>query len=156
MHSHLIVMTFEREEEAPRVYDALQQMRGKSHLGLENAAAVTRDGRGRLAIYQRRELAPGGEGRNGDLISAAVTLLFGKVPDERLQALTKQGFDDRFREQVIQDLGNNSSAVLVLVTPDSQVDRGRLLGILTLFQGRVYETTLPLGVEAALAKGWEA
>ena len=30
MHSHLIVVTFEQEEDAPRVYDSLQQMRGLS------------------------------------------------------------------------------------------------------------------------------
>ena len=154
MHSHLIVATFEGEEEASRVYDALQQMRDRSRLGLDNAAAVIRDGLGRLSIYQKTELAP--DGKDHDLISTAIALLFGELSDERRQELTKRGVDERFRQQVAQDLASSTSAVLFLVTADSQVDRGRLLGILNLFQGRVYETTLPLGVETALVEVWEA
>ena len=37
----------------------------------------------------------------------------------------------------------------------TQVDRGRLFGILNLFNGQVFETTIPPKVEAALVKGWE-
>ena len=156
MHSHLIVMTFEREQGAPRVYDALQQMRGSPLLGLEHAAAVTKDSRGRLAVYQKRELPRAGVDPGDDLVNPAIALLFGDPPHEMVQALVEKGFDDRFREQMVQAMGEDSSALLFLVTRDSQVDRSRLLGILTLFKGRVFETTLPVEVETALAKGWEA
>ena len=156
MRSHLIVMTYEGEGEAARVYDALQRMRASPLLGLEHAATVTRDGQGRLAVTQRRERTPAGRGPGDDLTSSAITLLFGDPPDELVQVLIAKGFDGRYREQVAQAVGNNSSALLVLMTQDSQVDRTRLLGILTLFKGRVYETTLPLEVESALATGWEA
>jgi uncharacterized membrane protein len=149
-------MTFEGEEEAPSVCDALQRMRGSPLLGLENAIAVTKDGRGRLAVYQKRELSRAGVDPGSDLVSSAIALLFGNPPDEMVQALVEKGFDDRFREQVAQAMGDNSSALLFLVARDSQVDRSRLLDVLTLFKGRVFETTLPLEVEAALAKGWEA
>lgn len=156
MHSHLIVVTFDREEEAPSVYNALQKMRGSPLLGLEHAAAVTKDSRGRLSAYQKRELSRAGADPGDDLLDAAITLLFGDTPPDMVQALIEKGFDDRFREQVVQAMGEDSSALLFLVTRDSQVDRGRLLDILTLFRGRVFETTLPQEVEAILAKGWEA
>jgi uncharacterized membrane protein len=156
MHSHLIVMTFEGEEEAPRVYDSMQRMRGSSLLALEHAAAVTKDDRGRLAIYQKRGLSSAGVDPGDNLTSSAIALLFGDPPDEMVRALVKKGFDDRFREQVAQSMGDNSSALLFLVARDSQVDRSRLLNVLTLFKGRVFETTLPLEVETALAKGWKA
>jgi uncharacterized membrane protein len=160
MHSHLVVMTFEQEEEATRVYDALQRMRGRLLLGLEHAAAVTKDSRGRLAVYRRTELSRAGKDRGADLVGSAISLLFGDPPDDVVQALVKEGFDDRFREQVAGAVGNNSSALVLLIARDSDADRGRVLGTLTLFKGTVFETTLPPRVEAALAaamvEGWEA
>ena len=156
MHSHLIVLIFEREEEASGVYDALQQMRGSPLLGLEYAAVVTKDGRGRLAVFQKRELSRSGVDPHDDLVNPTIALLFGDPPEEMMQALTEKGFDDRFREQVFQALGDNSSALLFLITHDSNVERSQLLGILTLFKGQVFETTFPQEVEAVLAKGWKA
>lgn len=156
MHSHLIVVTFEQEEEAPRVYDSLQRMRGSSRLGLDEAAVVTKDPEGTLSVIQEKKLLPAGVGRGDNLANPIITLLFGDPPDEVLQTLGGMGFDDRFREQVLQAMAGNCSALVILTPRDSQVDRGRLLGILTLFKGKVFETTLPLEVEAALAKGWEA
>ena len=155
MHSHLIVMTFDREGEAQRVHDALRRMRGSPRLGLENAAVVTKDRRDRLVVTQQRELSQTGTARDDDLTSSAIALLFGQPPEEVVEALAEEGFDLRLREQVVQALGDNGSALFILLTADSSFDRGRLLGILTLFQGTIYETTLPQGVEAALARGWE-
>jgi uncharacterized membrane protein len=156
MHSHLIVMTFEGEEEAPRVYEAFQRMRGSPLLGLEHAAAVTKDSHSRIAVFQKRYLSRTGVDPGDDLVSSAIALLFGDPPDEVVQVLIEKGFDDRFRQQIAQATGDNSSALLILMARDSNVDRSRLFGILTLFKGIVFETTLPLEVEAILAKGWEA
>jgi len=156
MHSHLIVVTFEQEDEAPKVYDSLQRMRGSSRLGLNEATVVTKDRAGTLSLIQKRKLPPAGGGRGDNLANPIIILLFGDPPDEMLQALAGEGFDDRFREQVLQAMAGNCSALVILTPRDSRVDRGRLLGILTLFKGKVFETTLPQEVEAALAKGWEA
>jgi uncharacterized membrane protein len=155
MRSYLVVMTFEQEEEAQSVYDALQRMRGSSRLGLENAAAVTKDSQGQVAVTQRRELRLAAVAPGSDLTSSAIALLFGDPPDDILQALVREGFDERFREQVAQAMASNCSALMILLPRGSQVDRGRLLGILTLFEGQVFETTLPRAVEPILAKGWE-
>ena len=156
MHSHLIVMTFEQEEEAQRVYNALERMRGSSLLGLENAAALTKDRHGTFAVTRKRVLSPAGVGPGDDLVRSAIALLFGNPPEEVLQVLVREGFDERFREHVVQAMASNCSAFVILLPRDSQVDRGRLLGILTLFEGQVLETTLPRTVEAILAQGWEA
>jgi uncharacterized membrane protein len=156
MRSRLIAMIFEKEGEASRVYEALHRMRGSSLLGLENAAAVTKDGHGNLAVTQKRELSPTGVVQDDNLTRLTTALLFGEPPDEMLQSLARKGFDVRFREQVARAMANCSSAFLILMPQDSQVDRDRLLGILKLFKGIVFETTLPQEAEAALAEGWEA
>ena len=154
MHSHLVVMTFEGEREASRVYDALQRMRAGPLLGLEHAAIVSCDGQGRLAVTQRRELARDRKDPDSYLAGSAAALLFGDLPEELVQSLANKGFDARFREQIIQALSDNYSALLILMPRDGQVDRGRLLGTLTLFKGQLFETTLPQAVETALAKSW--
>ena len=156
MHSHLIVVTFEGQDEASNVYDALERMRASPLLGLQNAAIVSRDGSGRLAVIRRRRLSQVGEDPGTYLTGSAITLLFGDPPDEWLQMLVREGFDDQYREQVVSEMAGDSSALVFPVAGDSSVDRNRLLGVLTLFKGRVFETTLPLEVEAALVKGWEA
>ena len=154
MHSHLIVMTFEGEREASRVYDALQRMRAGPLLGLERAAIVSSDSQGRLAVTQRWALSRARNDPDSDLAGSAAALLFGDPPDDLLHSLAGKGFDDRFREQILQAMPDNSSALLILMSRDGQVDRGRLLGTLTLFKGQLFETTLPQAVETVLAKGW--
>jgi uncharacterized membrane protein len=156
MYSKLIVMTFEREDEAPRVYETLQRMRGSPLPSLEDVAAVTKDRRGRLTVTQKRELPPPGKARGDALFSSAIALLFGELPDQTLQTLVEDGFDDFFRQRVLETVGENCSILLILKRRGSQVDRGRLFGILSLFNGQVFETTLPPKVEAALTEGWEA
>lgn len=156
MYSSLIVMTFGREEEAPRVYETLQRMRGSPLPSLEDVAAVTKDSHRRLTVTQKRELPPPGQAQGDDLFSSAIALLFGELPDQTLQTLVEDGFDDYFRQQVLETLGDNCSALLILIRRGSQVDRGRLFGILSLFNGQVFETTLPPKVEATLTEGWEA
>jgi uncharacterized membrane protein len=155
MYGSLIVMTFEREDEAPRVYETLQRMRSSPLPDPANVAAVTKDSQGRLAVTQKRELLPAGQAAGDKSFSSAISLLFGEPPEEQLQALAKDGFDDVFRQRVRETMGNNSSALLILMKRGTQVDRGRLFGILNLFDGQVSETTLPPKVEAALAEGWE-
>ena len=154
MHSHLVVMTFEGEREASRVYDALQRMRASPLLGLEHAAIVSSDSQGRLAVSQKWELTRARKDPHSDLAGSAAALLFGDPPEELVQSLASKGFDDRFRQQIIQALPDGSSALLILMPRDGQVDRGRLLGTLTLFKGQLFETTLPQAVETALAKSW--
>jgi uncharacterized membrane protein len=134
------------------VYDALQRMRAGPLLGLEHSAIVTSDSQGRLAVTQRWELASARKDPHSDLAGSAAALLFSNPPDEKVQALANKGFDDRFRQQMLQALPDNYSALLILMPRDGRVDRGRLLGTLTLFKGQLFETTLPQAVETVLAK----
>jgi uncharacterized membrane protein len=156
MHSHLVVMIFEGENEASRVHDALQRMRAGLLLNLEHTAIVSSDRQGGVSVTQKRELTSVRAGPNRDLAGSAASVLLGDVPDELVQSLVNEGFDDRFREQIIQAFPDNSSALLFLASHDSGFDRGRLFGILSLFNGDIFETTLPRAAEAVLAQGWEA
>ena len=149
-------MTFEQQGEAPRIYETLVRMRARPLPGPEDVAALTKGSDGRLAVTQKHELDQTGQIRDDRLLSSATTLLFGDVPDNVMQNLVQEGFDDYFRARVQEETGDSCSALVILIRSSSNFDRGRLLAILNLFNGQVFETTLPRKVEAILAKGWEA
>ena len=152
MHNDLIVMTFDREGEAQRVYDSLQSMRKSPLLGLEDAAVVTVDSAGTVNLHQRRKLPAALGTTVSELLGGIADLIFGDPPEEMVRALAKEGLDDRFVEKVARMMGNNSSALLFLVAYNSMGDTGELLGALALFKGKIHQTTLPPDAKAALLK----
>jgi uncharacterized membrane protein len=156
MHSRLIVMTFEGRAEAAEVYESLLRMRTMPLPDPEDVAVLTRDSRGRMAVTQKRLLDRTRQIRVDRLLSSAITLLFDDTPDELVQILVQKGFDDFFRRQVRERMGDNCSALAILIRSGQDFDRGRLFGILSLFNGQVFETTLPPKVEVTLTEGWEA
>jgi uncharacterized membrane protein len=152
MHNDLIVMTFDREEGARRIYDSLQSMRKSPLLGLEDAAMVTVDSTGSVTFHQKRKLPVAEGATGGDLLSLIADLIFGDVPKEVVRALANGGLDDRFLANVARTMGNNSSALLFLVAYNSMSDTSELLGALALFRGKIHQTTLSSEAKATLLK----
>ena len=152
MHNDLIVMTFDREEEAQIVYDSLRSMRKSPLLGLENTAMVTVDSSGSATFHQERKLPGDSEATGGDVLSLMADLIFGDPPEETLRTLTEEGFDERFVEKLARTMGVNSSALLFLVDYNSMSDTSELLSILALFRGKIHQTTLSSEAKAALHK----
>lgn len=149
MHSDLLVVTFDSEEGAGRVRDALQRMHKSPLLGLENALVVTVDGAGIVSLQPGGELpAPQG----GDLLEVIVGLIFADPPNGMLRRLVEQGLDDRFVDAVARTTGKNTSALLFLVRYDGVSDTVELLDALAPYNGKTHLTTLSPDVEAALLK----
>jgi uncharacterized membrane protein len=152
MHNDLIIMTFDREEEAQRVYDSLRSMRKSPLLGLENTAMVTVDSAGSDTFHQKRKLPRDPKTTAGDVLSLMADLIFGNPSEETLRALTKKGLDEGFVEKVGQTMGKNSSALLFLVDYNSMSDTSELLSALALFRGKIHQTTLSSEAKGALRK----
>ena len=150
MRSDLILMIFERQGEAQRVYDAIQSMRKEPLLGLENAAVVTKDSAGTVSLYNRRLVPVHQEAASDDLLSLVADLVFGTPPEDVVRALSRAGMDDRFVPRVTWAMKEDSSALLILVRHDSVSDEHELLRTLALFKGVIYQTTLSPETEAAL------
>jgi uncharacterized membrane protein len=64
------------------------------------------------------------------------------VPDK-----VKEYVDDEFLRTVGTALQSSGSAILFFLHPDNLSDRGELLGVLSLFRGRIFQTTLPVQIE---------
>lgn len=152
MHNDLIIMTFDHDEDAHRIYDALHIMRKSPLLGLDDAAMVTVDSTGNATYHRQRKLPPEPGATNGDLLSLIAELIFVDPTKVMLSAMARVGLDERFLEKVSRMMGNNSSALLFLVAYNSVSDASELLGTLALFKGKIHQTTLPSEANAALLR----
>jgi len=150
MHNDLIIVTFDREEEAQSIYDALRRMRKGPLLGLEDAVMVTVDSTGSAILHQKRKLPPDPRATHGDLLSLTAGLMYGDPPEAMLRTLAEEGLDESFLEKVKRTMGTDSSALLFLVAYHSLSDTGELLNALALFKGKIHQTTLSSEVIAAL------
>ncbi len=139
MNSDLIVMTFAGGETAQTVYSALQAMRTSRVLGLDSVAILTKDGTGEV---QKHPISPASTG----LVGLLTDLVF-SLPDRVMPASAKGELDDDFVVEVRSTLGNDSSALIFFVHPDSLGDTGELINTLALFRGRIHQTTLPTQIE---------
>lgn len=158
MNSDLIVITFDDEDEAVKVLDAMQSMRKEPLLKLEQAVVVTKDQAGKVRLRQTRDLAAGGTVAGESVLSLLAGLIFGRSfgivwgidVGKAVRDLTGYGFDENFLTAVDKTMENNSSAIMFLVRRDSTSDPNEVLKVLTLFRGKIHQTTLSPQTEAYL------
>jgi uncharacterized membrane protein len=150
MYSEIIVIVFDHQGEARRIYDAAGSLRRSGLLALENATIVTKNRAGRVRFQQEWEVPPAPDSRDLDLLTFLTQLVFGVLPQDKVRAAIRVGLDERFLEQVAGAMSNESSALFFLVRPDSVSDAEELMEALKLFRGRIYRTTLPTEVVTAL------
>ena len=158
MNSDLIVITFDDEDEAEKVLDAMQSMRKEPLLSLEQAVVVTKDRLGRVRLHQTRDLTAGGSVAGESVLSLLAGLILGSAlgvvwgidVGEIMGVLTEHGFDEKFMTTVEKTMGDNTSAILFLVRRDSTSDPAEVLKVLTLFRGKIHQTTLSPQAEAYL------
>ncbi len=143
MNSDFIVITFDCEARAKIVFDALQVMRKKPLLGLENAIMVNKDNAGRISLLLKRELSVDPRMKGDMLLYHLADLIFGAASFQTEAALARFGIDESFRENVNRTMGINSSALLFIVGYDGLGDTIELLNALSLFRGKIHHTTLP-------------
>ena len=153
-----VVITFDDEDEAVKVLDAMQSMWKEPLLKLEQAVVVTKDQVGEVRLRQTRDLAAGGTVAGESVLSLLAGLIFGRSfgivwgidVGKAVRDLTGYGFDENFLTAVDKTMGHNSSAIMFLVRRDSTSDPDEVLKVLTLFRGIIHQTTLSPQAEAYL------
>jgi uncharacterized membrane protein len=150
VQSGLIIITFLQQDEAFQARQALEIMRGRQLLGLDNAAFVTRDRTGRASVHLRWDLPAYPRGRRGHLPVLFADAVFGPTPEEGTQRLADAGLDEIFLKEVATALEPKGSALLIYIPSDSVVDTRRLLDALALFDGKLHHTSMPAAVENAI------
>lgn len=160
--SELIVLAFDRPDEADRMRDRLVDLQRQHLIQLADAAVVTRDMKGKAKVKQAANLSGAGA-LGGGFWGMLIGLLFlapwlglavGAATGALVGKFTDIGVDDKFIKEVSETIQPGNSALFLLVagaTPD------RVLDELRDFRGaRVVKTSLSVEQEARLKEAFGA
>ncbi|NCF67280.1 MAG: hypothetical protein GWP61_15020 [Chloroflexi bacterium] len=154
MNGSLIVITFDQQDRAETVFDALHAMRRRAMYSLDEALVVTRNRQGQVRLHHTPVLANTQAPRTLDVIAGLVFAGEDGVGNGRYATtemkndLADAGFDLKFLELVGQALQDDSSAIFFLVKRASLGDANEIIKVLSLFQGQIAHTTIAPEVEA--------
>lgn len=161
MNNDLIVITFDDEDEAEKVLVALQAMRKKRILSLDDTVIVTKSIKGQVKLHQTLDLTPGTEGLSSSVLGLFAALVFGNSAggtiwgfnvDQAITVLKGMGVDDKLLTEIEHSMGNHSSAIFFHVKKDSMSDPDEVVKVLAQFKGRIHQTTLPIEAETYVMK----
>jgi uncharacterized membrane protein len=155
--SHILVITFDDENQAVSVLDSLKSLEHKSLLSIKDAAVIVKDAEGKVQIKNMVEsgvkwgaLGGGALGLliggllfpvGGVLIGAAAGALIGKT--------FETGVDKKFIQEVRDSLDPSSSAILFIIGSEN-VDA--LIAVLEPYNGKIYHSSFDTGAEESIER----
>jgi uncharacterized membrane protein len=154
--SNLIVLTFDNDEEATKVMSTIKDLRKHDFISLDDTAVVVRDQEGKYHV--KNEIDRGiklGAGA-GSLIGLFIgflfggplgSLLLGGIGGAIVGRFADMGIDNKFVNQVKENLEPGSSALFLLVR---DANTNAAIAALRPYQGTVYQTSLPPETEEEL------
>jgi uncharacterized membrane protein len=155
---NLVVMTFRNEAEAEQVLEALRAARHDHGISLDDSAVVVKAEDGTVEVRNEidRGVKVGALGGGllgllaGFLLGGPIaSLVVGAIGGALSGDLANLGIDQRFIDDVSNDLQPGSSALFVMVR---EAEPEAVFLALEPFQGEVYTTHLPEDTEAALRR----
>ena len=152
--SDLIVVTFDRLEDARRAMREIRQLEGAGVIELEDTAIVEREPDG--AVHVKNELT--GATETGAVIGAlagAILLFFfpiaglalGAAAGAAIGSLFQTGVEPKFVDDVKRQLSPGHSALFLVVR---RAAADAVTAAMRPFKGEVLQTTLPSDAEAEL------
>ncbi|GEM_PF-1473962 len=152
----LLVIAYEGETRANEVLRALQQME-KAHLvRLRNAAVVSRNAQGKIALHETHDFDAKEGALAGALAGGLLGLIRGEIVEDALlgagagflaSKVMDLGFKDDYLKEIGEHLTPNSSAIVAVVHFE-QVDPA--VQELRQFGGHLLQQTLPADVAQKL------
>jgi uncharacterized membrane protein len=150
--SQLVIIAYPDEHRAAEVLATLCRLQSQDQLELDDAAAVTKDKSGRLALHPQEEVTLHGT-RHSHFWHSLNSLLFEPNPDVVAyvdaagQRFSDVGIDQAYISSLGQQMQLGSSAVLILVRAATI---GSVVPAVASFGGDVLRTSLPPEEEARL------
>lgn len=154
MNSELMVMTFGYPQKADTVLAAIRVMRKSPILCLAAVVVANRDDKGQITLYLGQEPAGAQEERDTRVLLALAELILRTPVADAIDALADRGMHGRFVSEIARRMEGPSSALFVLARENSVHDTGETRSALTLFKGRLHETSVPPEVEEYLLEIW--
>jgi uncharacterized membrane protein len=159
MKGTLIVITFDQPDRAGTVFEALNLMRRRALYSLDEALVVTRNRQGQVRLHHTHTLA---NTQSPHTLDVLVGLLFAKEDEDGENGhyaqtdiktnLSAAGFDLKFLEIIGTSMQEESSALFFLVKKASLGDADEIIKVLSLFHGRISQTTITPASEAYLTQ----
>jgi uncharacterized membrane protein len=152
--SDLIVLTFDSEDQAGRVREALRDLEHYGHLSLNDTAVIVKDAEGKVHVRNQVESGVKWGAVGGAVLGPLLMFMFplaGIAVGAGLGALVGKlfgtGVDQKFVKDVSQRLAPGSSAIFFLVR---EGDAGTLRAAVEPYKGAVYQTTVSTELEDQL------
>ena len=154
--SNLVVITFQDPEEAHRVLEALRDEEHDHQISLDDTAVVVKGEDGTVEVDNEVDrgikIGAVGGGLLGLLIGflvggPLVSLALGAVAGALGGDLANLGIDQRFINDVTEDLAPGSSALFLMAR---DADPEATAAVLEPFEGKIYYSYLPEETEAQL------
>lgn len=159
--SELLAIVFQGETRAREVLAAVNQLHHEGAIDLHNAAVITRDALGKVAIHEVNDFTPREGALGGAVLGGVIGLLRGKLLGDALlgagagyvaSKLLDLGFNDAFLNEIAATLTPNTSA-LVLAIEFERLDEA--LRVLDAYHGTLIRQTLPPEQAQKLAAAME-
>ena len=151
MKSELIVMTFRRRNEAKTVLKAIRAMRKSPILCLDSVVMAIKDPKGQITLRPSQESATAQENRDTQILLTLADLILCAPAKDAIDAITDRGMDSQFLREIASIMEDESSALLFLNRQNSIHDADEMRSTLTLFKGRIHQTSLSPEVEVYLS-----
>jgi uncharacterized membrane protein len=153
--SNLVVVTFDNEEEAGKVREALKAQ--SANISLDDSAVVVKDAEGEIHVKNEvdRGVAVGALGGGalglliGGLLFPVGGLVLGALGGALVGKMLDMGVDKKFVDDVSEHLQPGTSALFVLVR---EANPNVALAALRPYKGKVIQTSLPPEAEAELRR----
>ena len=153
--SDLIVIGFENENQAFEMRAELAKLQKEYLIAMDDVVVVTKDDKGKVKLHQAANLTAAGA-VSGSFWGLLIGMIFlnplvgaalGAGAGALSGKLTDIGISDNFMKELGQILGNESSALFVLVR---KVTADKVLDALKGFGGKVIQTSLSKDKEEEL------
>lgn len=161
MPSELLAIVFPGETRAREVLDAVGRLHQAGAVDLHNAAIITRDAAGQIAIHETNDFTPREGAVGGAVLGGVIGLLRGKLLGDTLlgagagylaSKVLDLGFSDAFLKDIAATLNPNTSA-LVLAIEFERLDEA--LRVLDPYHGKIIRQSLPPEQAQKLAAAME-
>jgi uncharacterized membrane protein len=152
--SQLLVITFGERETAGQAAARLKELQKGHGVEIKDMAVVEKDEAGKVRVHHGVDTTTAGGAVVGGVLGLLLAVVFFPVAGLAIGALAggfigrslHQNVDKKLVEDVTADLSENTSALFVIGSGTASA----VVGALSPYKGRVYQTTLDSEAEAEI------